>query len=381
MGLIIGIDGSRTRSGGGRAHLIGILSECDPATHGIREVHVWAFRELLDQLPDETWLIKHNPEALGKSLFRQLMWQATELTPELKSTNCDVLFTTGASTLCRFKRVVAISQDLLPYEPNAMQRFGYGFFRCRLIAILALQNLTFRRARGVIFLTRYSGRIVQKSCGQLSTTAYIPHGFDNAFNLAKIQDSWPSQGERPVRCIYVSHTEMYKHQWIVVEAIALLRACGHNLSLSLVGGGNEGSAQTLLDDTINDVQDGQIFVEQLGSVPNSELPELLAQADIFIFASSCENMPVTLIEGMAIGLPIACSNRGPMPEVLEDGGIYFDPEDAESIAEAVEKIIQSADMRLSIACKAQLLSKQYNWKRCSNETFSFIRSVSTGEEY
>ena len=84
---------------------------------------------------------------------------------------------------------------------------------------------------------------------------------------------------------------------------------------------------------------------------------------------------------MAIGLPIACSNRGPMPEVLEDGGIYFDPEDAESIAEAVEKIIQSADMRLSIACKAQLLSKQYNWKRCSNETFSFIRSVSTGEEY
>ena len=35
-------------------------------------------------------------------------------------------------------------------------------------------------------------------------------------------------------------------------------------------------------------------------------------------------MPNTLVEAMASGLPIACSDRGPMPEVLGDGGVLFD---------------------------------------------------------
>ena len=45
----------------------------------------------------------------------------------------------------------------------------------------------------------------------------------------------------------------------------------------------------------------------------------------------------TLIESTCVGLPIACSNRGPMPEVLEDGGVYFDPENTQSIKRSIEK--------------------------------------------
>ena len=107
-------------------------------------------------------------------------------------------------------------------------------------------------------------------------------------------------------------------------------------------------------------------------LPHAQLPALLADADLFIFASSCENMPVTLIEAMAVGLPIACSNRGPMPEVLADGGVYFDPEDARSIAVAVEHIIESPKLRLAITQKARMLSQQYSWSRCADETFAFI---------
>jgi len=63
------------------------------------------------------------------------------------------------------------------------------------------------------------------------------------------------------------------------------------------------------------------FITQTGVVPPNDLATLLAEFDLFIFASSCENMPNTLLEGMASDLPIACSNRGPMPEVLRDGGV------------------------------------------------------------
>ena len=83
-------------------------------------------------------------------------------------------------------------------------------------------------------------------------------------------------------------------------------------------------------------------------------------------------MPNTLVEGMSVGLPIACSNRGPMPEVLRDGGIYFDPENYVSIAQAVETLINEESKRLKFSKRAQQLSQQYKWSRCAKETFTYL---------
>ena len=369
--FIVGIDASRNRSGGAKAHLIGILTECDPEKFGIKEIHVWAFRALLDQLPDYPWLIKHNPAALERSLAQQLWWQAISLSGEVKSAGCNILFTTDASSLCRFSPMVVLSQDMLSYELGVMRYFGYGIARLRLLAILVLQNMAFRRAAGVIFLTRYASKVIQQSCGTLPSVVCIPHGVGATFQQSSQLNAWPSAGERSIRCTYVSNAEMYKHQWVVVQAVAALRARGYKLTLSLVGGG-KGNAQKLLQEAIALSDPNGVFVEQLEFLPHDELPALLAQADLFVFASSCENMPVTLVEAMAVGLPIACSNRGPMPEVLADGGVYFDPEDADSIAEAIEQIVQSSELRLAIAQRAKILSSQYTWKRCADETMEFV---------
>jgi len=372
--LTIGVDASRCRSGGGKAHLIGILSECDPTKHGIQMIHVWAFRTLLDQLPNYPWLIKHNPIALEQSLIKQLGWQATVLAGEVKLAGCDILFTTDASTLCCFKPMVVLSQDLESFQSGVMRYYGFGLARLRLLAIFVLQNLAFRRAAGVIFLTHYAAEIIQRSCGLLPSTTCIPHGVDAIFKQVRQVKVWPETSADPIRCIYVSNALMYKHQWVVVKAISLLRNRGHNLMLSLVGGG-KGPAQKLLQDAIAASDPSGEFVEQLEFLPHQELPTHLAQADLFVFASSCENMPVTLLEAMAVGLPIACSNRGPMPEVLADGGVYFDPEEADSIAVAIEQIIQSPALRLTIAQRAKALSQQYSWKRCADETWAFVAEI------
>jgi glycosyltransferase involved in cell wall biosynthesis len=105
--------------------------------------------------------------------------------------------------------------------------------------------------------------------------------------------------------------------------------------------------------------------------PN-DLPALLAEADVFVFASSCENMPNTLVEAMASGLPIASSNRGPMPEVLQDAGVYFDPEDARSIADAIEPLLIDPTLRDSLAHRAFELARKYSWERCAAETWAFL---------
>jgi glycosyltransferase involved in cell wall biosynthesis len=369
--LSIGIDASRNRSGGAKAYLKGFLSEGDPLKHGVREVHVWSYNILLDSIPERPWLIKHNPIELEGALPRQLWWQAAKLSGEVKSAGCDILFTTDASTLCRWKPAVVLSQDMLSYEPGVMKHFGFTGARLRLLAILFLQNRAMRSADGVIFLTRYAAGIIQRSCGPLSRVAYIPHGVGADFKRARAVQEWPATDVRPIRCLYVSNAAMYKHQWVVVKAIAALRHRGHDLTLHLVGGGS-GRAQRLLEAEIAFSDPQKEFVFQKDFVPQRELPDLLSGADLFIFASSCETMPNTLVEAMAVGLPIACSDRGPMPEVLADGGVYFDPENADSIAVSVERLVTDPALRADVARRAKLLSEQYSWSRCADETWTFI---------
>ena len=72
---------------------------------------------------------------------------------------------------------------------------------------------------------------------------------------------------------------------------------------------------------------------------------------------------------------IASSDRGPMPEVLKDAGTYFNPEDYQSIASAIELILRNSTLRKCIATKAKLLSDEFSWKRCANETCEYIIKI------
>ncbi len=371
---VIGIDASRNRSGGAQAHLIGILSEMDPVKFGVKFVHVWSFRTLLDKIPDRPFIIKHNPIDLERSLLRQLFWQANCLSHEAKTAGCDIIFSTDASTVCRFKPMVVLSQDLLSYEPGMMRHYGFGFARLRLLAILAIQNLAFKRAAGVIFLTHYSAKLIQKSCGILNNYIIIPHGVDSIFKKSKQKKEWTSTTCNPIRCLYVSSADMYKNQWCVVEAFSILSSRGYKVKLTLVGGGS-GPAYKKVEESILKFDPSGVLVEQKDFLLHTSLAEVYDSADLFVFASSCENMPVTLIEAMASGLPIACSARGPMPEVLVNGGVYFDPVKPISIANAIEKIIHSSMIRASISEQAYALSKQYSWARCADETLAYILNV------
>jgi glycosyltransferase involved in cell wall biosynthesis len=130
-----------------------------------------------------------------------------------------------------------------------------------------------------------------------------------------------------------------------------------------------------LKKTLERVDPSGEFIRYSGHVPYSELPARYAQADLFLFASSCENMPNILLEGMASGLPIACSNRGPMPEVLGDAGVYFDPENADDIARALRELIDSPTLRARLSKASFERVQVYSWRRCARETFGFLASV------
>lgn len=375
----IGIDASRNRSGGAKAHVIGLISEGNPETYGIDEVHIWGFKSLLDSLPDKPWLFKHNPEVLEKSLFKQILWQWFKLEKEAKSKKIDVLFATDASTFSSFSPMVVMSQDLIQYEPGMMRIYGWGKARLSNIMKLIVQNKAMRNASGVIFLTEYSMNTVQKITGILKNNIVIPHGVGDLF---KNKVHFPKEdliNQQAINCIYVSNTEMYKHQWNVVKAIANLRKRGFPVKLTLAGGGS-GPSREMLNNEIQNSDPNKEFVQIVEFVTPLKMPDLLSDSDISIFASSCENLPVTLLESMAVGLPIASSNLGPMPEVLKDAGVYFDPRDYESIVLAIEKLIREDTVRLQKAKQAKKLANTYSWTSCSNETWDYlVKNIKTYE--
>lgn len=371
MGIKVAIDASRVRSGGGVAHLLGILDIPDPMVFGIAEIHVWAYAKLLDVIPGRSWLIKHGPPALEKTLLQQAWWQGRQLSDEIKAQGCDILFSVDASTFCRFAPMVVLNQNMLAYDKDVLALFGWGKDRFQQTMMYFVQKRAFHAAAASIFLTRHAAREVQRRVGKLANTTCISHGVAEVFKQTKVQAMWPEQGDRPIRCLYVSPVFEYKHQNEVVLAIKRLRDDGVNLQLTLVGGGGA-RALRKLHRLLAEVDPERSFVSLLPFFPNNEIATYLSEADIFIFASSCETFGIALVEAMAVGVPIASSNRSSLRETLADGGEYFDPLDVNSISSAVLRLIESPGRRADISARAKKLAEKYSWQRCANETWRFI---------
>lgn len=370
--LKIAIDASRLDSGGGLAHLLGVLDIADPSAHRIREIHVWGSRKLLGILPDHPWLIKHNPPAYEKSIPALLLWQATRLAGEIREAGCQILFAVDGITLCRFRPMVTLNHSLLPFEDRIMPLYGQSKERWRLRVLAAIQKRVFRFADSVIFLTHYAQELVQRHTGRLADTVVIAHGVGNAFKRPDPPVGRDFAPGRPIRCLYVSPLFEYKFNWKLVAPIAELRAQGLDITLDLVGGVGRARAQTLLDREVAIHDPDRKFVRIHAFLPHDEIVRRVAQTDIFLFASGCETFGIALLEAMAAGVPIACSNRSSLPETLRDGGEYFDPEDAASIVGAIARLVQNPARRQELACRAWDIARQYSWATCATQTWQFV---------
>jgi glycosyltransferase involved in cell wall biosynthesis len=373
----LGIDASNIRNGGGLTHLAQLLAAADPQAHGFEAVIVWASRATLARLEDKSWLWKRHEPALERRYPVRVWWQGTRLTGRLRAERCDLLFVPGGAFLTGFRPVVAMSQNLLPFEWRELWRYGCSLTTLRLLLLRGSQSRSFRSASGMIFLTRYAQEAVRAVTGSLTGASdVIPHGLEASFFRRErvhrpIEQCTASD---PLRILYVSIIDLYKHQWHVAAATAQLRSEGLPVSLTLVGPAYPPALKRLRRTLARHDPRGE-FIHYAGFVDHAELPARYAAAELCVFASSCENMPNILLEGMAGALPIACSNRGAMPEVLGDAGVYFDPEDPASIARALRELSGSSLLRRQRAHAALVRASQFSWTRCAQETFGFLARV------
>ncbi len=78
-----------------------------------------------------------------------------------------------------------------------------------------------------------------------------------------------------------------------------------------------------------------------------DIPEILAQSDIFVLPSKWEGLPLTIIEAMMSGLPVVATRVGGVPELVEDGvnGYLVPSGDVKAFADAIRKLAYNVELR------------------------------------
>ena len=303
------------------------------------------------------------------------------LSPAAREEGCDVLFIPGGSYAGDFAPVVTMSQNLLPFESRELLRYGWSILTLKWWLLRQTQSRAYRKSAGVIFLTEFAKDVVFGVSGKLNgETRIIPHGLNPRFeNVPKRQRSLSEYDNfNPYRILYVSVIDYYKHQCEVVEAVSVLRKQGLPVVLDLVGPAFPPALKGL-ELTMNRLDPDRIWVRYHGPIQYTELHSMYVDADMGVWASTCETFGIILLEAMASGLPIACSNKQPMPDVTGGAAEYFDAEDPADIAQVLQRLMASPRRRAQLAQLGSERARQFSWQRCAVDTFGFLVEMSRKE--
>ncbi|MBM4466142.1 MAG: glycosyltransferase family 4 protein [Chloroflexi bacterium] len=110
-------------------------------------------------------------------------------------------------------------------------------------------------------------------------------------------------------------------------------------------------------------------------VPEGNLPALMSGARLFVFPSLYEGFGLPVLEAMACGIPVVCSNTSSLPEVAGDAAVLVDPLDVEGLAVAMERVLGDEELRAELIRRGFEQARKFSWETCARETLDVLESV------
>lgn len=173
----------------------------------------------------------------------------------------------------------------------------------------------------------------------------------------KLFDYRPRSPLRPLLLCSRNLEECYGID-LVLQAFAEVQKVFPEAQLYLLG---EGSEENVFRRLIADLNLKN--VEMPGRVPREHIREFYNKADILINASRVDNMPVSILEAFASGLPVVSSNAGGIPAIVrhEETGLLSDTEDWAQLAANVIRLLQDPVLAQRLTENAGRQSRAYHW--------------------
>ena len=100
-----------------------------------------------------------------------------------------------------------------------------------------------------------------------------------------------------------------------------------------------------------------------GEIDDPELAALLNAADALVFPSLWEGFGLPALEAMSCGTPVLSSDRGSLPEVVGDGGLYFDPLSSQVLADQAIRLLNEPGLQNDLSQKALAQASGFSWDK------------------
>lgn len=98
-----------------------------------------------------------------------------------------------------------------------------------------------------------------------------------------------------------------------------------------------------------------------------EMLRLYRDCEFFVFPSLYEGFGMPLLEAMACGAPVACSNASCFPEIAKDAALYFEPTSIDDMKEKMIHLLEDENLRNELIMKGETRVKDFSWKKCAEE--------------
>lgn len=296
------------------------------------------------------------PQAV-KASFRpgRILWEQIVLPLEVSRHRIDCLFNPGFTMpLAAQCRNVTTFHDLQhKRHPEHFRWFDLPFWNF-------LLWLAARRSHRLIAVSKATrDDLVKYYAISQQAIAVIPHGVEQRF--FELDRSRP---EPFLLCVSTLHP--HKNLERLVRAYARVRPAD-----KLVLAGMRGFHAEAIEKLIGELGLADV-VRITGWLPREELYDLYARAHAFVYPSTFEGFGMPVLEAMAAGLPVACSNIAPLAEVAGDAALLFDPLSDDSLAEALSRISNEEGLRGRLAKEGRQRARLFTWENTARQTLAAL---------
>ena len=117
------------------------------------------------------------------------------------------------------------------------------------------------------------------------------------------------------------------------------------------------------------------WARYLGFVAADDLPLIYAGARVFVFPSLYEGFGLPILEAMASGIPLVCSNASTLPEVAGEAAAMCDPTDVDGLSELINRALQDESWRELAVKKGLQQAVKFSWQRCAKDTAAVYKEI------
>jgi glycosyltransferase involved in cell wall biosynthesis len=292
----------------------------------------------------------------------RLLYEQTGLAREARRYRIEVMFNPGF-TASAFPGCpnVTVFHDLQhkrhPKHFRAFDLAAWNFFL----------YLSVRRSRMFVAISDATKKDLKHFYGIPGDRIVVtPLGIETAFTAIGAESRTP---EPFFLCVSTLHP--HKNLENLLRAFAAFRA--HNPEWRLVMTGLRGFHAQAVEACI--VELGlQQAVELTGWVDREVLYDLFRRATAMVYPSTFEGFGIPVVEAMAAGLPLACSNIEPIHSIVDGAALEFAPEDVPAMTAAMHRLVEDGELRRTLTEKGRTRAACFTWEQTARLTLTAIEA-------